>query len=386
MHGYSAPWVFTGDALLSEATVWVQPDGTLDRVVPGRDPDAEPHDGLLCPGFINAHCHLEFSHLQGEIPPHLGMAGFIRALTGLRDRDALPHRVAAARQALHTLRSGGVSVVVDTSNSAVGAQAAQGVSGIEVLPIVELFGVQDAGAEAAMAQGEALLSALPSALGLTPHAPYSVGPALFEGLRRHSLRSTARPRVWSYHLLESDEERRCVALSPEGPMAELFRSWGMPLNYAYPDPLAALRAFVPEGTHLGLVHLTQATEEDLSAIGALPAEVWYLLCPQANAYLHNQEPPYALFPPERICLGTDSLAGTYGFDLLEDLRWLARARPSLSAAQLLATLTVNPAHWLGRYPLYGSLRPGARGGLTLIENVTSRPLALTDSSTARRLI
>lgn len=380
MPAFRANWVFDGTHLNADTTVVLDDAGRIDRLTREHLPEAKPLEGLLMPGLINAHCHLEFSHLQGRIPAGVGMVGFIRQLMALRDDTPYPEKVAAARHSLQTLHAQGVALVFDTANSRVGADAAEGLAGIEVLPVVEVFSSRDERAAAAFAEAKTLQRRLPGGTSITPHAPYSVAPTLWR-----LLAAECSP-VWSYHLLESREEQQWFA-HKTGPFAELVPSWGAPSDPHYPDPIAPLEAHLPRTTRLGAVHLTEATAEDLARLRALAHAVWFVLCPQANQYLHGRLPGLAHFQPtDRICLGTDSLAGTWRFDLVEEMRLLQQHGPHLPPETILAAVTRQPAEWLGVAHRLGSLKPGTVPGLTLVDNVTGHGPTLTPESTARRVI
>ncbi|HYH55102.1 MAG TPA: hypothetical protein VD772_00735, partial [Anseongella sp.] len=77
--------IFDGRRLHSQAVLVLEDDGTVVTLLPqeeGRSNagsgssmsydtggrDAEYFEGLLTPGFINAHCHLELSHMKGLLP------------------------------------------------------------------------------------------------------------------------------------------------------------------------------------------------------------------------------------------------------------------------------------------------------------------------------
>ena len=40
--------------------------------------DIEVLKGMLCPGFVNAHCHLELSHLKSVIAEGTGLVNFVQ--------------------------------------------------------------------------------------------------------------------------------------------------------------------------------------------------------------------------------------------------------------------------------------------------------------------
>src|SRR5215207_10831335 len=71
--------LFTGHEVLSGYTLVTREDGVIEEVLPD-EPDADGTEilpGLLCPGFINSHCHLELSHMKGQIPEGIGLVDFV---------------------------------------------------------------------------------------------------------------------------------------------------------------------------------------------------------------------------------------------------------------------------------------------------------------------
>ncbi len=89
-HKFNASQLFTGKEMLDENFVLIVQDSimieTIVRVDEAGD-DIEKLNGILCPGFINAHCHLELSHVKGLIPEHTGLVDFILQVISKRQTD-----------------------------------------------------------------------------------------------------------------------------------------------------------------------------------------------------------------------------------------------------------------------------------------------------------
>jgi len=76
----------------------------------------EYYSGILCPGFVNTHCHLELSYLKDRIPEHTGLPNFLKQIALLRNSDE-EFQLLAARQADHFMWKSGIVAVGDTSNN-----------------------------------------------------------------------------------------------------------------------------------------------------------------------------------------------------------------------------------------------------------------------------
>ena len=48
----------------------------------------EFYNGVIVPGFVNCHCHLELSHLRGLAKKGSGLSEFIHQVRSTRDQDS----------------------------------------------------------------------------------------------------------------------------------------------------------------------------------------------------------------------------------------------------------------------------------------------------------
>ena len=76
----------------------------------------EKHEGIICPGFVNAHCHLELSHLIDKISPKTGLKNFALQLMMQRNILSLESRVEAMKVADEKMWENGIVAVGDISN------------------------------------------------------------------------------------------------------------------------------------------------------------------------------------------------------------------------------------------------------------------------------
>ena len=80
------------------------------------DADEEVLDGALVPGFVNAHCHVELSHLHKKFVKGSGMAGFIDQINALRDWAGRERKQELVKEWMDKMWNDGVSAMADISN------------------------------------------------------------------------------------------------------------------------------------------------------------------------------------------------------------------------------------------------------------------------------
>jgi cytosine/adenosine deaminase-related metal-dependent hydrolase len=374
-----ADFVFSGEGpAIADGAVVVGADGAVLDVGPAASvlprhagAPRERLAGLLGPGLVNAHTHLELSHLRGRAP---GGAGFFDWVEGMMRARARPDEAgeAAAREAAvgELLAAGCVAVGEVTNSLAAVPELAR--AGVEGAVFHEVFGLDRRVAAARLAglgaQRAAVVGAWPEgrlAYAPAPHSLYSLHPDLVRATVRAAREAGART---SLHVGEHPAEREFLARGT-GPLVPYAARRGLPLAEApVPglSPVAYARALGALGPDVLAVHLTTAARDELDAVAEAGSPV--VFCPRSNAHIEGLTPPLdgALAAGLRPALGTDSLASNESLDVLAEAAALGRAFPHVARATLWSMATAFGADALGR-PDLGRLRPGARPGLLLHE-------------------
>lgn len=373
----SAPWLLAPDlSPLREGAVVVD---DADRIVAidARASLRATHPslperrgaGILMPGLVNAHTHLDLSALAGAVPGGAGLVAWADEVARRLPGIAPGARRVAAVETAHAAVAAGTAAVGDVSNdlACVPALAAAGLRGIV---FHELLGSRDA------RSGDALLDAendrrasvaqqdWPDGVGYVPapHAPYSADPAL---LRRIFMAAAAAGGPSSIHVAE-DPDELALLRHGAGAWAPVLRALGADpaARRAGTSPLpllAACGAFAARRPPL-LVHMVHADATDRAI--ARDRDATAVLCPRSNLHIGGRLPdaPALLADGVRLAIGTDSLASTPDLSLWGEIAALARAFPDVPASAWLAAATSDSAAALGLANL-GSLTPGKRPGV-----------------------
>ena len=347
-------------------------------------PDAPARDlgpGVLLPGLVNAHCHLELSYLRGKAPGSGGFVPWVESVVSARGTVPEAEMEAAAEAAIADLARHGTVAVADVSNT-LSHVAALRASGLRALVLHELLGWDPAGARQILESALARIAALGDSrvtIRLAAHAPHSVSPQLLALL-------VERGGPAGIHLAESPDE---VAFLREGDGA-----WGAFLarrglgHVAFDPPGVSPVAYADAAgaLHPGLIaaHCVQTGAADRALLARRGVHV--VLCPRSNASLGVGVPPLPelLEAGVNVCVGTDSLASVDSLDVLDDVAALHRAFPEVPARTLIRMATWNGARALGMADL-GAIAPGMAGALAYApaDAAVSDPEAFLVSGDAR---
>ena len=372
-----ADWVLRGEsAPLKDGAIVLDAQGTILEVggasdVLPRHPGLETRRvrGVVFPGLVNAHTHVELSSLRGKVPGGRGFVQWVDTLVATRTESTPDEEAEAAMLAVADLARFATVAVGEVTNSlaAVAALARTGLAGCifhEVLGLDRAVVMRRI--EGLRVELEERVPAWPTAdlaYAPSPHTLYTLHPdaakTLLDSARAHGLRV-------SVHLAEHPSERRAVEQG-DGPIPDWFaarfkQSPELPKKplFDVAEEVGALRPGVL------LVHLTEARPDELERVARSGASV--VFCPRSNLYIEGRLPPLlaALKAGLDVALGTDSLASNANLDVLAEAKALADRFSSVKADDLFAMATWNGARALGRSDL-GRVARGARPGIYAVE-------------------
>lgn len=349
-----------------------------------NDKSVEYVKGIICPGFVNTHCHLELSHLKDKIPPREGLINFIKNIQSVRNADAGVITNAAVK-ADKEMYDNGIVAVGDICNSNITIPI-KAKSKIYYHSFSEVFSFQPARAQEVFDKALALSNEFkPGSGSITPHSPYSVSKELYRLIKQYCETGT---NLLSIHNQESDEENKFFRYRLGG-FLELYDHFGIDISHFKSQARNSLQSIIPLLTNkqeVLLVHNTCTNLKDIYFIKRFDTKVHFCFCPGANLYIENKLPKVELFIDQgfNITLGTDSLASNTKLCILNEMRLLQERFPVLSTERLIQWATVNGARYLGIADEKGTIEEGKTPGLNLITGLDN--LRITSATKVRRLI
>lgn len=368
----SASWIFPiTTEPIKNGVIVIREDGYIEDIFSAEEALAanvtgvQYYEGILIPGLINTHCHLELSHLFGKIPLHTGLPDFVQQIMQQRAGSATEIEKAMVH-ADAEMYANGIVAVGDISNQILSKEVKLN-SKIYYHTFVEAMGFNPQRAQEIVAAAENTRDSFyPLKATIVPHAPYSVSEALFKEISRTS--GEAHESV-SIHNQETEEENRFFERK-EGHFLKLYEFLGLDISFFEAKGKSSLQTFLPHLSKAAktlLVHNTFTGRADLEFAALSGHRLFWCLCPNANLYIENRLPDVALLQEAglKITLGTDSLASNHQLSILAEMLVLQeQSKVPLSA--LLKWATLNGAEFLGIEHQYGSFEKGKHPGINLI--------------------
>ncbi len=386
----TASFVYTLDAepIRNGYLEYDDADGTIVGVGP-CSPEEEVMDGALVPGFVNAHCHVELSHLHGKFRKGTGMAGFIDQINELRDWAGRDVKMELTRKWMDRMWGDGVSAMADISNDDSSFEVKKD-HPMYTRTFLEVFGSEPEMCEGVMREVDELKKVADSYsidAAPTPHSCYTMSPQLLSASAAAGLDSG----FLSYHSQESREEEDLLR-SGSGAMYENRKRSGMStppvtgessLKY-FIDRLADAKD-APYDEHILLVHNVCLDQEDIDAAKKVMKNPYFAICPLSNIFIHNALPPIDLMRRNglAIALGTDSLSSNDDLDIVKELNCLHKNFPEVPMEELLTWACLNGAKFLKKDDVLGTLAVGKRPGIVRISGVDEDGFVMEGSKSVR---
>ena len=363
-------------------------DGTIISV--GSCAEGETVEpGALVPGFVNAHCHVELSHLHKKFRKGTGMSGFIDQINELRDWAGREAKAQLVQEWMDKMWADGVSAMADISNDDSSFDVKSGHK-MYTRTFLEVFGSEPHMCEGVMAEvtelgcvaDKAGIDAAP-----TPHSCYTMSPQLLSA----SAAAGLAKGYLSYHSQESQEEEDLLR-SGSGAMYENRRRSGMStppvtgessLKY-FLDRLADAKP-APYDEHILLVHNVCLAQDDIDAAKKVMNNVYWAVCPLSNIFIHNALPPIPLMRRNglAITLGTDSLSSNDDLDMVKEMYCLHANFPEVPMSEILTWASMNGAAFLSKEDTLGSLSAGKKPGVVRISEIDGEGFVTSASKSVR---
>jgi cytosine/adenosine deaminase-related metal-dependent hydrolase len=369
---FQATQIFTGTELLQDQLVLITTkEGTIEGIVGIEDAgdDIQSFDGILSPGFVNAHCHLELSHMKGMIPAHTGLQEFVKQIVSLRQVN--PETIQAAIVAAENeMYANGIVAVGDISNT-LDTLAQKAKHLLAYYTFVELYDLDPTRAENKLNAGLEMQKVFEQnciRASLVPHAPYSVTNQLWKLISAHFGAHTI-----SMHNQETPDENEFFK-NKTGSFLGMYERTKVSLDFFEPTGLSSLQSVLPIFKNANtsiLVHNSFTNAEDINAVKKQMPNSFWCLCPNANQYIVQTMPPIELLRANgaNIIVGTDSYASNWSLNILDELKTIQKHNAQIPLEEMLGWATINGARALQMSKHLGSFEKGKQPGVVVIENV-----------------
>lgn len=384
---FQATQIFTGTKLLEGPLVLItKNDGTIEAIVGVEEAgeQIQHFDGILSPGFINAHCHLELSHLKNKIGVNVGLQEFVKQIVSIRKVEE--HIIAdAIEKAEDEMFTNGIVAVGDICNT-LDTISVKEKHKLSYYSFIELYDLDPTRAYDKIKAGVIMQDAFQDKCiraALVPHAPYSVSFNLWKLLTNYFGSNTI-----SMHNQETKDENEFFE-KKSGSFLGMYERTKVSLDFFEATGLSSLQSVLPyfkKAARSILVHNSFTSKEDIQAVEKEMPNSFWCLCPNANWYIEKTLPPIDLLRSQNatIVIGTDSYASNWSLNIMDEIKTIQKHFSSIPLAEMLQWATMNGARALQMESSLGSFEKGKKPGVVLIEGVESG--WVVKNSTVKRIL
>jgi cytosine/adenosine deaminase-related metal-dependent hydrolase len=368
---FQAKQLFDGHKFLEPGQVLITDErGVVEAIVDEVEAGdgIQKLEGILSPGFINCHCHLELSHMKGRIPEKTGLVDFVFKVVTERHHPEEEILLAIEDAENEMLRNGVVAVGDICNNSLTIPQKQK--ERLHYYNFIEASGwlpsVSDARFERALNLYEEFSTVNSS---IVPHAPYSVSNELWKKIQPYFSRKPV-----TIHNQETKFEDE-LFLEGTGDFTRMYEMMKIDNAHHQPTKLSSVQSYFEKmqgASSVLFVHNTFIGEEDIKAIQSSKFKIQnivFCLCINANQYIEDAVPPVEMLRQYNcnIVLGTDSLASNWSLNILDEIKTIRKHFSSIPTKELLQWATLNGAKALQMDHRLGSFEKGKQPGVILLD-------------------
>lgn len=393
MRRIAANYIFTVEgSALKNGIIEVDDSGRIIKTVDTKGHLEESgrlefYNGIITPGFINTHCHLELSELKDRIPRGNGLPEFIKKVFEFRREEASENTYRAIELQNHLMKNDGIVVVADISNTNKSINVKRS-SGIYYHTFCEVASVKT-NPDKFFNYTQELLNEFKNqdlSASIVPHAPYSVSKELFGKIYEFAEKENS---ILSIHNQETESENQ-MFVNKTGVLVDTLENLGVDLkNYkpAGSNSLESITKLLPRNNNIIFVHNTYSEYEDVKMASEYFKNSFWCLCPLSNLFIENRLPDLNIFKEfaDKVTIGTDSLASNTTLSILDEMKVIAK-NSDISFSELLKWATLNGAKALKLDKKYGSIKEGKTPGLNLISDFDFENMCLTEKSKVKVLV
>lgn len=373
---FRADQLFDGYRLLDDQYVLITSEkGVVEDIVIKNDAgdDIQVFTGILSPGFINCHCHLELSHMKGIIPEKTGLIQFVSQVMKGRHFPESEILQAIDKAEEEMFQSGIVAVGDICNNKLALSQKAKG--RIWYHNFIEASGFVPELADLRFNHAVDIFNAyaklypIPvAANSIVPHAPYSVSDELWQKITHFP-----GNQLMTIHNQETEDENK-LFLNKKGDLLKFYENFKIDSSFFQPSGKSSLQTYLSKflpNQPVILVHNVHTSDEDLSYCqqSSHNRQLYWCLCPNANLFISGKLPDIELFMQynSSIVLGTDSLASNHQLNIVAEMQTIQQHFPFTKTEKLLGWATINGARALQMDNILGSFEKGKKPGVVLCE-------------------
>ncbi len=379
---FKADQLFNGYEMISNDHVLITDErGQVENIVGIAEAgdDVQELKGILSPGFINCHCHLELSHMRGFIPENSGLVKFVLDVVQQRHlptgQAGFPEEeiISAIEKAEDEMLENGIVAVGDICNNTLTLMQ-KNKGRLFYHNFIECSGYHPSIAQPRFERSHDFFKvyaqhySIPvESNSIVPHAPYSVSDELWEMIIHFP-----GNHLFTIHNQETAEENEWF-MNKQGGFGELYEKMNIDASFYQPSGKTSLQTYLSKflpNQQLILVHNVHTSEADLQYCRSINAQkLFWCLCVNANKYITGDLPPVDLLMKHDcdIVLGTDSLASNHQLSILEEMNTILREFPHMKKEEILKWATSNGSRALQMDQLLGSFESGKQPGVVLID-------------------